>query len=137
MVEDLKGRSVEISKYIAQKLIDLSYTEKIVNHTNNLSPSRGNPPWNPGSLADGIPGVFALLSEWGYLEPDQNWAEHVHSQLRYLDTNSLLLLPRISLYYGTTGVAYGILLASNNRANYNKLISQLNKYIEVKWGIYL
>jgi lantibiotic modifying enzyme len=134
MVEDLKGRSVEISKYIAQKLIDLSYTEKIVNHTNNLSPSRGNPPWNPGSLADGIPGVFALLSEWGYLEPDQNWAEHVHSQLRYLDTNSLLLLPRISLYYGTTGVAYGILLASNNRANYNKLISQLNKYIEVKWG---
>lgn len=78
--------------------------------------------------------MFVLLSEWGYLEPDQNWAEHVHSQLRYLDANSLLLLPRISLYYGTTGVAYGILLASNNRANYNNLISQLNKYIEVKWG---
>ncbi|WP_431089752.1 lanthionine synthetase C family protein [Paenibacillus sp. 8b26] len=134
MVKDLQGRSVEISKYIAQKLTDLSYTEKIVIHTNNLSPSRGVAPWNPGSLADGVPGVLVLLAEWGYLEPDQYWAEHVHTQLLYLHSNSLLLLPHTSLYYGTTGVAYGILLASNNRANYNQLTSQLNKHIEVEWG---
>ncbi|OBA07786.1 lantibiotic biosynthesis protein [Paenibacillus polymyxa] len=132
MVKDLKKRTVEISKYIAQKLTDLSYTEKIVNHTSNFSPSRGMTPWNPGSLADGIPGVLVLLAEWDSLEPDQDWAGLVHTQLLFLHSNSLLLLPHNSLYYGTTGVAYSILLASNNRANYNQLLSQLNKYIADK-----
>ncbi|MFW9332173.1 lanthionine synthetase C family protein [Paenibacillus polymyxa] len=133
MVGDLQERSVEISKNITQKLIDLSYTEKIVHHRNSLSPSRGTAPWNPGWLADGVPGVFVLLAEWGYLKPDQNWAEHVHTQLLYLHRNSLILLPDISLYYGSTGVAYGILLASNNRANYQQLLNQINDYIRTQW----
>ncbi|MEK4114765.1 lanthionine synthetase C family protein [Paenibacillus sp. FSL W8-0919] len=125
----MKEQSIRISKFIAERLIDLPYIEKIAMSPANHSPSRGSAPWNPISLADGIPGIWALFAEWDRLEPGQGWKGAIHQHLLSLYKATPLRTPDISLFSGVTGVAYGLFIASDDRTNYSQALSQLNQYI--------
>ena len=125
----LKEQSISISKFIAERLVDLSYIENIATSPANHSPSRGTAPWNPISLADGIPGLWVLFAEWDRLEPDRGWKESIHQHLLSLYRAVPLRIPEISLFSGVTGVAYGLFIASDDRTNYTQTLSQLNQYI--------
>lgn len=95
----------------------------------NHSPSRGGAPWNPISLADGIPGIWVLFAEWDRLEPEGGWKQSIHQHLLSLYRAMPLRIPDISLFSGVTGVAYALFIASDNQTNYTKTLSQLNQYI--------
>ncbi|WP_339270494.1 lanthionine synthetase C family protein [Paenibacillus sp. FSL W8-0187] len=125
----LKEQSISISKLIAERLVDLPYIENIAVSPTNRSPSRGTAPWNPISLADGIPGIWVLFAEWDRLEPDRGWKESIHQHLLSLYRAMPLRIPDISLYSGVTGIAYGLFIASDDRTNYKQALSQLNQYI--------
>lgn len=125
----LQEQSIRISKFIAERLVDLSYIENITKSPENHSPSRGAAPWNPISLADGIPGIWVLFAEWDRLEPDRGWKQSIHQHLLSLYRAMPLCIPDISLFSGVTGVAYGLFMASDDHKNYTKTRSQLNQYI--------
>lgn len=129
MSSHLKAQSAQISRSIAERVANLSYIESIVKKPENVSPSRGEAPWNPASLADGIPGIWVLFAEWDHLEPEKEWKTLIHQHVLSLTRGLAFSTPDLSLFAGITGLAYGLLLASDNRTNYKQARANLNHYI--------
>ncbi|MEK3731964.1 MULTISPECIES: lanthionine synthetase C family protein [Paenibacillus] len=125
----LKEQSVRISRSIAERVANLSYIESIVKKPENMSPSRGDAPWNPASLADGIPGIWVLFAEWDHLEPEKEWRMLIHQHVLSLTKDLTFSTPNLSLFAGITGLSYGLLLASDNRTHYRQAMTNLNHYI--------
>ncbi|MDR9857743.1 lanthionine synthetase C family protein [Paenibacillus sp. VCA1] len=126
---DLKEQSVIISRCIAQRVVHLPFIENAVMKSANLSPSRGQAPWNPASLADGIPGIWLLFAEWDQLEPENGWKERIHHHVLSLFENMALRTSDLTLFSGVTGLSYGLLIASDQRSNYSQARANLNYVI--------
>ncbi|WP_081750190.1 lanthionine synthetase C family protein [Paenibacillus massiliensis] len=122
-------QGVEISKIIAKRLQDIEHIQYVLGRKYNQSLSRGQAEWSMSSLADGLPGVILLFSEWSKVEPDSDWGEYIYNILIFLHRHNSILMPDISLFSGTTGIAYALRVAAEATGGYSTIIRQLNDHI--------
>lgn len=120
----------DICKSLGHQLVKFDDVISILNKPENFIPYIQAQPWGDTSLSHGYPGLICMLSELHYSFPNEPWNEHLHSCIgRLANAISANGIPNQSLFSGSAGICYSILLASQVTNDYHKLREKLHTFL--------